>query len=236
MWSGPRNISTALMRSFGNRADTFVCDEPLYAHYLRETSLTHPGYVEIIAAHETNWHRVTRRLTGPIPRARSIFYQKHMAHHLLPHIERTWLRDMRHAFLVRHPAEMLRSLTRVTPEPTVEDTGLPQQVALLEWVTKATGTPPPVIDARDVLSAPSTTLPALCEALHITWDPAMLSWESGPRATDGVWGPYWYDAVYTSTGFRQPPPPVTDVPASLKPVLDACLPLYDELRDHRLQA
>ena len=235
MWSGPRNISTALMRSFGNRTDTFVCDEPLYAHYLRETGTPHPGYVEIIAAHETNWRRATRRLTGPIPRARAIFYQKHMAHHLLPHIERDWLLQLRHAFLVRHPAEMLRSLSRVIPKPSMEDTGLPQQVALLDWIANTLGTCPPVIDARDVLTDPQAVLSQFCKAVDIPWDPDMLAWESGPRATDGVWGPYWYDSVYGSTGFRAPAPAVTDVPDSLRPVLETCMPLYDQLRNHRTQ-
>ena len=127
MWSGPRNISTAMLRSWGNRQDTFVCDEPLYAHYLEQTGLDHPGAREVIEHHETDWRKVVRWLTGPVPEGRRLFYQKHMAHHLLPDIGREWLTDLTHCFLIREPREMLTSLIRKTTQPTLEDTRLPQQ-------------------------------------------------------------------------------------------------------------
>src|SRR5436190_9738229 len=151
MWSGPRNISTAMMRSWGNRPDTFVCDEPLYAHYLQKTGYDHPGADEVIASHEPDWKKVVEWLTGPVPGGKPVFYQKHMAHHLLPEIERDWLASLTHAFLIRDPREMLLSLVKVMPHPAALDTGLPQQLELFRSVRAATGHTPPVIDARDVL-------------------------------------------------------------------------------------
>ena len=139
MWSGPRNISTAMMRSWENRPDTFVCDEPLYAHYLTRVDVDHPGRDEVVAHHEKDWRRVADRLTGPIPEGRTHFYQKHMAHHLLPEIDRDWLRHLEHAFLIRDPREMLASLAVRLPRPQLTDTGLPQQVEIFESVHESTG-------------------------------------------------------------------------------------------------
>src|SRR5947209_4606497 len=150
MWSGPRNISTALMRSWGQRPDTAVVDEPLYAHYLRCTGLDHPGADEVIACHEPDWRKAVEALVGDVPGGKAIYYQKHMAHHLLPQIERDWFGAVTHAFLIRNPREMLASLARILPEPTAEATGLPQQVEIFEWVRTRTGRTPPVVDARDV--------------------------------------------------------------------------------------
>ncbi|HEY6564461.1 MAG TPA: hypothetical protein VIY86_08195, partial [Pirellulaceae bacterium] len=164
MWSGPRNISTALLRSWGHRGDTVVCDEPLYAHYLEVTGKDHPGRAETLAHHDRDWRSVTTWLTGPVPDGRSIFYQKHMAHHLLPSIDRGWIGILRNAFLIRHPQEMLTSLMRHIPEPEPEDTGLPQQVQLVEQLRAQTGAAPIIIDARDVLERPEPMLRTLCHA------------------------------------------------------------------------
>lgn len=236
MWSGPRNISTALLRSFGARADTAVCDEPLYAHYLLATGAPHPGREEVIAAHETDWRRVAAWLTGPVPGGQRIFYQKHMAHHLLPRIERGWLDALTHAFLIRNPAEMLASLVRVTPGAGLTDTGLPQQAELFERVAARTGEAPPVIDARDVLADPPGVLAALCLRLGIPWDPAMLGWEAGPRKTDGVWAKHWYTAVEASTGFAAPRAKSPPLPAELRALRDLCMPYYERLAEHRLRS
>src|SRR4051812_20432340 len=146
MWSGPRNISTAMLRSWGNRPDTFVCDEPLYAHYLLRTGAPHPGAEEVIRWHETDWRQVVAWLTGDVPGGKAIFYQKHMTHHLLPEIDRGWLDRVRNAFLLRAPRAVLTSLARVLPEPRLEDTGLPQQLELFELVRRRTGRVPPVVD------------------------------------------------------------------------------------------
>ncbi len=236
MWSGPRNISTALMRSWGVRADTAVVDEPFYAHYLLATGTDHPGRDEVIAAHETDWRVVAEELTGPVPGGRAIFYQKHMAHHLLPDMEGDWLERLTHAFLIREPGAMLTSLLAVTPAAGLEDTGLPQQRALFERVRERTGRVPPVVDARDVLENPRGLLSALCAALEVPFDLAMLSWEPGPRETDGVWAPHWYAVVEASTGFGPYRPKAAAVPPGRQELLDACREIYDDLYDHRLTA
>ncbi|MCP3980456.1 MAG: sulfotransferase [bacterium] len=233
MWSGPRNISTAMMRSWGNRPDTYVCDEPLYGHYLTQVDVDHPGRDEVVEKTETDWRRVVDRLTGPVPEGRAIFYQKQMAHHLLPHIDRGWLGELTHVFLIRDPREMLTSLIRHFESPGLADTGLPQQVEVFESL-RAGGATPPVIDARDVLRDPSGMLAALCERLGIEFDESMLSWPAGPRATDGVWAKHWYAEVETSTGFRPYRPKTDRVPDSLRALLDDCREPYDLLYRQRL--
>ncbi len=235
MWSGPRNISTALMRSWGSRSDTVVVDEPLYAHYLDATGRDHPGRDEVIAHGETDWQRVADRLTGPIPSGASIYYQKHMAHHLLPDMAFDWVQDLRNAFLIREPREMLTSLVEFLPEPTLADTGLPQQWDLFQRLHEETGEPPPVIVARDVLKDPEAVLRALCDALSVPFRDAMLSWKPGPRETDGVWAKHWYDAVYDSTGFQPYEPKDEPVPDRLQDLHGECRSIYDTLYDHRLR-
>ena len=238
MWSGPRNISTALLRSWGSRSDTAVVDEPLYAFYLASTGLDHPGRDAILAAQSTDWQTVAAHLTGPVPDERAVFYQKHMAHHLLPEVGRDWLSSFRHALLLREPRAMLASLAKVLPAPPrVEDTGLPQQVELFERFAKEEGRPPPVIDSREVLENPEGMLRALCIALGVPFDPAMLAWEAGPRDTDGVWARYWYGTVEQSIGFAPPrPEAAADLPEHLLDVLEECERHYAVLHPHRLRA
>jgi len=234
MWSGPRNISTALLRSWGNRPDTTVVDEPLYAYYLKRTGLDHPGAEEVIARHESDWKRVVDWLTGPVPEGKAVWYQKHMAHHLLPEVDRSWLDRVTNTFLIREPSEMITSLVKVLPNPRLEDTGLPQQAEIFEQVRGATGSTPPVIDARDVLENPRALLERLCERLGLPFDEAMLSWPPGLRPTDGVWAKYWYANVEKSTGFQPYTPKNEPVPKRLESVLDACETLYQRLYEHRL--
>jgi hypothetical protein len=235
MWSGPRTLSTALMRSWGSRADTAVVDEPFYAHYLHATGLDHPGRATILRSQPTDWCAVADALTGPVPGGKRIYYQKHMAHHLLPGMLGPWLDDLRHALLLRNPTAMLMSLVKVLPDPRPEDTGLPQQVELYERLI-ASGEPPPIVSAEDLLADPPGVLRALCDALGVPFDPAMLAWAPGPRPTDGVWATHWYATVEASTGFRPPKPTTDGVPDRLRPVLDACMPLYEKLRSYRLTA
>jgi hypothetical protein len=236
MWSGPRNISTAMLRSWGNRPDTFVCDEPLYAHYLRETGLDHPGRDEVIAHHEPEWRQVVDWLTGPIPEGKPVFYQKHMAHHLLASIDRDWLDQLTHCFLIREPREMITSLIRKYPTITVEDTGLPQQVEILRFVQAKTGQAPPILDAREVLKSPREMLTRLCGRLGIEFTDAMLTWPPGRRETDGIWAKYWYDAVEKSTGFQPYKPKNEEVPAEFADLLAECERHYAELYALRLRA
>jgi hypothetical protein len=234
MWSGPRNISTAMMRSWGNRTDTFVCDEPLYAHYLQQTRLPHPGAEEVIAHHETGWRRVVEWLTGPIPHGKAIFYQKQMSHHLLSHIDRGWLLQLTNCFLIREPREMLTSLIRITPHPTLPDTGLPQQLEIFNLVRKQTGMVPPVLDAQDVLSDPRGLLSQLCERVSVRFDDRMLQWPPGPRDTDGIWAKHWYTEVESSTSFRPYRPKSDPLPAEFGDLYQDCRAIYDELYSHRL--
>ena len=167
MWSGPRNISTALMRAFENRADCVVVDEPLYAHYLAETGHDHPMRAEVLASQPHDWRAVAAALIGPIPGAADLFYQKHMSHHLLPGIERNWMRGLTHAFLIRDPRAMLASYRQKRELVSLTDLGLPQQVALFDWIEAEFGVTPPVIDSRDVLQNPRGMLNALCAALDL---------------------------------------------------------------------
>lgn len=236
MWSGPRNISTALMRSWDARGDTFVWDEPFYAHYLLKTGVDHPGRDEIVRAHETDWRKVAGQLMGSIPEGKSIFYQKHMAHHLLPHMRGDWIHKLSHGFLIRDPQEMLISLDRVFANPAVEDTGLPQQLDLFQRVRNEMGGVPPVVDARDVLLNPEVILERLCAAFSIPFTRRMLSWASGPRPSDGVWARHWYGNVRSSTGFRAYEPPDSPLPDRLRPVYERCLPIYQQLFHHRITA
>ena len=234
MWSGPRNISTAMMRAWGNRPDTFVCDEPLYAHYLNVTGLEHPGAEEIIAAGETDWRKVTGWLTGPFPDGKAIFYQKHMTHHILTRMERDWLGLLTHGFLIRHPAEVITSYLKKSHDPTTEDLGFVQQAEIYDWVQARAEAPPPVLDARDVLHHPEAMLKQLCAALGVEFLPAMLSWQSGLRPTDGVWAKHWYPEVETSTGFRPPRSEPAPVPERLRGVYEQCLDVYERLYARRI--
>jgi hypothetical protein len=236
MWSGPRNLSTALLRAWENRPDTAVVDEPLYAFYLARTGLDHPGRDEVLRAQPTDWREVAEALTGPVPGGKPLFYQKHMAHHLLPEVDRAWLEGagFRHAFLLREPRAMLASLARVIPRPRAEDTGLPQQAELFHRFAERTGTPPPVLDARDVLADPEGLLRALCAALGVPFDPAMLRWPPGRRDTDGVWAKHWYGSVERSTGFGPPREEPAEVPPHLEDVLAECEAHYAALHARRL--
>jgi len=228
MWSGPRNISTAMMRSFGARAGALVVDEPFYAHYLTVTGLDHPGRDAVLASQPTSWQDVAATLTGPLPAGVELHYQKHMAHHLLPDLGRDWLNDVTNAFLIRDPAHVVASYARVRGTPTLEDLGFPQQVEIF----RAHGGP--VVDAADVLRDPAGVLGRLCAALGLAFDPAMLHWPPGRRATDGVWAPHWYATVEASTGFAPYDPSPVEVPPRLLPLVAAAQPFYDELAATRL--
>jgi hypothetical protein len=229
MWSGPRNLSTAMMRSFENRADCSVVDEPLYAAYLAATRLDHPGRDDVIASQSTDPALVVADLTGG-PLSTPVQYQKHMTHHLLPEIDRSSMGVLTHAFLVRDPERVLTSYAKVRDEPTLEDLGLPQQLELFETYGG------PVVDAADVLRDPRTTLGLLCDAVGIAFSDEMLAWPAGPRDSDGVWAPHWYAGVEASTGFAPYSPGAGDpLPDRLVPLLERCRPYYDALAPYRLR-
>lgn len=236
MWSGPRNISTAMMRSWGNRADTFVWDEPFYAFYLRATGLAHPAAKEVIANGETDWRKVVDRLTGEVPNGKRIFYQKQMTHHLLPQIDRGWLGEVTNCFLIRDPAEVIVSYIKKNNDPTLEDIGFIQQAAIFDLVRAEIGSIPPVVDAHDVLENPERVLRLLCEAIGVEFSEAMLSWAPGLRDSDGIWAKHWYGEVAKSTGFESPAQrAVESVPERLRNVCEQAREGYERLHAHRLR-
>ncbi len=237
MWSGPRNVATPLMRAFESRGDTVVVDEPFYAHYLKVTGIQHPGFARVIESGDTDWRSVVRRLTaGEIPEGTRVHFQKHMSQHLLDGMQGAWLDQLTHAFLIREPRAMLASLHRVWPGPALADTGLPQQVAIFDRVAERTGDTPPVLDSRDLLRDPAGVLAAFCERLGLPFHEQMLSWGTGPRETDGVWGETRYTNVRASTGFRPERPPTAELPRELEPLAERCTVLYEKLFAHRLLA
>ena len=235
MWSGPRNISTAMMRAWGNRADTCVVDEPLYAYYLKATGKNHPGAVEVIARAETDWRKVVSHLTKePLPSDKRIFFQKHMTHHVLPEMEREWIVDLTNCFLIRDPREVILSYIKKNPAPALEDLGFVQQAEIFDFVCARTDSVPPVIDARDVLENPARILRLLCEAGGVEFDKAMLSWPSGLRETDGIWAKHWYPEVARSTSFQPYTASKGDVPERLHELEERCRECYNELYQCRL--
>lgn len=235
MWSGPRNISTAMMRSWGSRTDTAVVDEPFYAFYLERTGKRHAGAEEIIADGETDWRRVVAALTGRVPHGKRIYYQKQMTHHLLPEVERGWLGQVTNCFLIRDPAEVIASYIKKDVDPADDDLGFRQLVEIFDRVRERTGAVPPIIDARDVLENPERMLTLLCEAIGVAFDPAMLSWSKGLRETDGIWAKHWYTEVATSTAFGPYRPKNDPVPERLKEVHERCREYYERLFQYRLR-
>jgi hypothetical protein len=234
MWSGPRNISTAMMRSWDARPDTFVVDEPFYAFYLNATGKKHPGANEVIANGETDWRKVVAQLTGPIANGKKIFFEKQMTHHLLPEVDRQWLGLVTNCFLIRAPEEVITSYIKKNSDPTLEDLGFVQQCEIFDWVRKHTGAIPAVVDAKDVLQNPKDTLRLLCHAVGVEFDDAMLSWPPGLRDTDGIWAKYWYSEVARSTSFQPYRQKNEPVPDCLGEIHERCQECYERLCKYRL--
>ncbi len=234
MWSGPRNISTALMRSFENRPDCVVSDEPLYGAWLAATGEPHPMAAKIIAEMECDYGRLFDTLTGPVPGNRPLWYQKHMCHHLLDDTPLDWLGALCNVFLIRHPRRVVASYLKMRDRISPEAIGLPQQWRLFRFCREQTGTTPLVVDSDRFLEQPEAQLRQLCERLGIPFTEAMLSWPAGPRDSDGIWAPHWYRAVWKSTGFAPPRGSVDSLPEAGEAVVDSCLPIYQKLRVHAI--
>lgn len=234
MWSGPRNISTAMMRSWENRPDTFAVDEPFYAAYLERTGLDHPGRDEVIASQPTDFGAVVNALTMPIDDGFSVAYAKHMSHHMLPDDDLAWTYAFRNILLIRDPRHVVASYVRSRESCEPDDIGIPQQKRLWEQWQQA-GLDVPVIDATDFLGDPEGHLRWVCDWLGIEFTDAMLTWPAGPRASDGVWAPYWYDSVHASTGFTVYEPRVIALSDHDAAVAEACLPTYQMLHEGRLR-
>ncbi|HEV2866701.1 MAG TPA: HAD family hydrolase [Allosphingosinicella sp.] len=234
MWSGPRNLSTAMMRSFGNRADTFVSDEPYYGAFLKTSGAPHPMREAVIAAMDCDWRSVARTLAGPVPDGSPVWYQKHMWHHMVGPIGYDDFAGFTHAFLVRAPERMIASYLKKRETAAFEDFGLERQAEFFEREADRLGEPPPVLDASDLLADPERVLKALCARLLLGWDAAMLRWPRGRRATDGPWAPHWYRSVESSTGFGPPEGPPSDLPDDARRLAERCRPYYERLAAHRI--
>jgi hypothetical protein len=236
MWSGPRNISTAMMRAWENRDDTAVIDEPFYACYLLKTGVEHPGRDEVLAAQSTDADEVARTLTGPIPDGKLIWYQKHMTQHMLPEMPLQWLDSVSNCFLIREPEAVVASFMVQRPDAAAWELGFEQQCRLFDHVCDHLGSAPPVVDASDVLRNPAGILRALCARLGIAFSPRMLHWPAGPRASDGVWARHWYGAVERSTGFAPYALPRVELDAPKRQLFEECRPFYERLAPYRLAA
>lgn len=235
MWSGPRNLSTAMMRAFGNRADVAeVWDEPLYAVYLAMSGKDHPMRAEVLAAQAQDWRQVAAACAGVPATPEAIVYQKHMTHHLLPQIGRDWIFGLTNVFLIRAPERVLASYAARREAVGLEDIGFTQAADLFEEIAAHDGAAPPVIEAEEVRADPEGVLTRLCTRIGLAFDPAMLAWEPGPRDSDGVWAPHWYGAVVDSTGFAPPDPDPPPLPDHLRRIADAARPAYARLHAHRL--
>jgi hypothetical protein len=235
MWSGPRNLSTAMMRSFGSRADTFVSDEPFYGCFLKKSGADHPMREEVIAATNCDWGGVMAALRGSPRDGSPVWYQKHMWHHMVGPIGHGDFEGFSQAFLIRSPEQMIASYLRKREVAAFEDFGLERQAEFFEHEADRLGRAPPVVDANDVLADPKIVLSRLCEGLGVPWDPAMLGWEPGRRETDGPWAPHWYAAVEASTGFGPPETGPVSLPDDARRLADRCRPYYERLARHRLR-
>ncbi|MCP5080724.1 MAG: HAD family hydrolase [Alphaproteobacteria bacterium] len=235
MWSGPRNISTAMMRAFEHRPDCAVWDEPFYAAYLSHSGVVHPMQPEIIADGMPNPQEVVEGLLGATPDGEPLFYQKHMSHHMIAEMPRGWFSQVTHGFLLRHPEKVTASYAAKRAEVTLEDIGFPQLVEIFDQVCDMTGKAPPVLDSDEVPAQPRACLSALCEAWDIPFTEAMLSWPAGKRDSDGIWADWWYGQVWQSTGFQAGAPKQISLTADHQKVADAAMPHYERMRQHLLE-
>ncbi|MFC4271204.1 HAD family hydrolase [Sneathiella chungangensis] len=233
MWSGPRNISTAMMRSFASRPGCKVVDEPFYAYYLARTGLRHPMFEEVIASQPTDWRLVAENLNAPLLSAR-LLYIKHMTHHMLEEIDLGVFRNHLNCFLIRDPRRVIASYSAKWDRITTEDIGIRRQLEIFNALTQLTGKTPVVIEAEDILKKPEEMLAKLCAALGIDWCAEMLSWASGRHPEDGVWASHWYASVEASTGFAPFEERKIALADNLEELAVEQQPYYDALRAHKI--
>jgi hypothetical protein len=233
MWSGPRNISTAMMYSFGNRRDCLAWDEPFYGFALKTRGHDHPLRDDILAANECDWNRLVAMCLAPPPGGQRVFYQKHMTHHMLEGFDRSWIAGLTNAFLIRSPERVLSSYAKKWAEVSLGAIGFVEQAEIFDLVAGRLGRAPPVVDAEDILSDPRGMLEKLCVACGVGFDEAMLTWPKGPKPFDGVWAPHWYNAVWDSTGFSSPDERDIKLEAPLARIADAARPYSERLRKYK---
>jgi len=235
MWSGPRNISTAMMRSFENREDTYVSDEPFYAHYLQQTGVDHPMREEVIESGNPNWTAVSDCLTDGIPHGNTVWYQKHMAQHNLPGVNLDWTEKVTNCFLIRDPREVILSYSKKYEITSVYQLGFPQQSALFTKLNEKNGATPIVLDSKDILQNPKNMLQKLCEKLEIPFSDKMLSWPKGKRDSDGIWGKHWYNTVEQSTGFQAYQKKIEKISNEYTAIYEESMEFYQQLYNLRIQ-
>ncbi len=235
MWSGPRNLSTAMMYSFAARGDCAVVDEPFYAAYLAQTGIIHPMNAEILASQANDPAKVAAQLSGPNPAQKQIYYQKHMTHHMLTDMDLAWMAQCENVFLIRHPARVIASYARKREGPSLSDIGFPQQAALFQREADRLGRAPLVIDSFDIRANPKVALSRLCAALNIPFSDNMLHWPAGGHPDDGIWARHWYGAVHRSTGFEDAEGPLPDLSAEYAALLDSALPYYETMVPYKLK-
>ena len=234
MWSGPRNISTALMRAFDNRSDCMVVDEPFYAHYLAATGVDHPGRDAILASQPTGANAVVSSLMAPLKAGNSVQYQKQMSHHITDETPLAWTNDVHNCFLLREPRAMIASYVKRRENPTFDDLGVRQLAEIYDHVSAAQDGAPIVIDSDDLLRDPPVFLRKLCDSLPIPFEDSMLAWPRGERLSDGAWAPWWYSNVEKSTGFENRAPYTGTLPAQLEVLAQQAMPYYKRLAQHKL--
>lgn len=235
MWSGPRNISTAMMRSFGGRSDCAVSDEPFYGAFLKTTGQRQPMADEVIASMDCDWQSVAENMRGPIPGGKPVWYQKHMPHHMVADVSIADFPDHRHAFLIRDPERVVASYAAKRVEVIADDLGYARQLEFADRAAQITGSAPIVLDSADILREPETHLRALCAALGIPWDAGMLSWQAGHRETDGIWASHWYGRVIETTGFGQEESAIPNLGDREQAIADRCRDAYDKLSALRIR-
>lgn len=234
MWSGPRNISTTMMRSFGARSDCAVTDEPFYGCFLRATDADHPLREEVIADMDCDWVSVAEAMRGPAPDSKPVWYQKHMPHHMEGGpVTIADFPGHTHAFLIREPERVIASYGAKRGEAKFEDLGYARLFEYFEWA-RGQGIDPPVIDTSSFLADPAGKLAVLCERLEIAWDQAMLRWELGIHSADGIWASHWYDKVALSTGFGPPPGPLPELDHAAAALAARCRLYYEAMLDFAL--
>ncbi len=230
MWSGPRNISTAMMRAWEHRTDCQVLDEPLYGYYLHQTGLDHPGAEDVMQAQGTDWQSAVKRCNAATDNGETICFQKHMVMHMLPEVGRDWLTGYRHYFLIRDPALVVASYSAVRDQVTLDDLGFRQATELFDAFCDSAERAPVIIDTELFLKHPRQQLQALCSALDVAFDDNMLHWPAGPRVSDGVWAPYWYDSVNASSGFAPYTPKTPSLNDAQRRLAAEARPYYDTLK------
>jgi hypothetical protein len=233
MWSGPRNLSTAMMRAFSSRPDCAVSDEPFYAAYLAATGITHPMNAGVLASQPQDPHRVAADMLGPVPGGKTVWYQKHMAHHMIDGFPLDWMDGVTNVFLLRSPERVLASYAQKREDVALRDIGFAEQAMLFDRVADRLGEAPVVVDSEDVRRDPRGTLSALCAAIDLDFTDSMLNWPKGQHPDDGVWAPHWYGAIFDTTGFAPPDDKAIILPDHLRSIADEARPFYERMAAHK---